>query len=345
MHLSRIYLKNFKAFDTLEFDLSPRINLIIDGGNAGAGKTSILEGIALACGGMFLNVVGVKPNNITQNDIKIIIPDNPPTNMSFCNPCIIGCSLAIGDKEFSWHRIKEDGTSSTNMDDKNVCKYFKDLTNQPNSNLPLISFQSNERVCNIKNGDFGYEIKEKLDDRRCGYIGCLNTSKIQPIQQWCLKQEVMMSHKGKIREYETFKNIVTLFMKEVNGLKETPSLYYSPAFNELVYKDKFMEMPISKLGSGYQSLLWMVMDLAYRVCLLNPEIGNLSQIEGIVLIDDIELHLNPRQPSNILQALSKTFENVQFIVTTHSSIVASSFKEANILYLKEDHSIENLSME
>ena len=67
---------------------------------------------------------------------------------------------------------------------------------------------------------------------------------------------------------------------------KTPLISYSPQFTELVYKDDKTEMPISKLSAGYQSVLWMVMDLAYRVCMLNPELESREQIMGIVLIDE-----------------------------------------------------------
>ena len=82
-------------------------------------------------------------------------------------------------------------------------------------------------------------------------------------------------------------------------LDEAPKIYYSPQFSELVYKDKNEEMAISKLSAGYQSLLWMIMDLAYRVCLLNPELRDISQIKGIVLIDEIDMHLHPKWQWNI----------------------------------------------
>ena len=42
--------------------------------------------------------------------------------------------------------------------------------------LPLISFQSAARAWRVRRGDFGTELKKKLDDRRCGYIGCLDSS-------------------------------------------------------------------------------------------------------------------------------------------------------------------------
>ena len=136
--------------------------------------------------------------------------------------------------DFSWSRVKEDlSATHTKIDDKSVCVWMKKLTNQPDSLLPLISFQSVARVWKVKRGDFGIELKKKLDDRRCGYIGCLDSSMdVKSIQQWCMKQEVMVVNKGKVREYDTFKSIISIFMKEINELDEAPKVYYSPQFGE-----------------------------------------------------------------------------------------------------------------
>ena len=164
---------------------------------------------------------------------------------------------------------------------------------------------------------------------------------VKSIPQWCLKQEVVRSNKGTVREYEMFKNIVASFMKEINELSKTPLISYSPQFTELVYKDDKTEMPISKLSAGYQSLLWMVMDLAYRVCMLNPELESREQITGIVLIDEIDLHL-PKWQWNVIDALQKNFAGVQFIIATHSPIVISASKKANLILLDDAQDISYL---
>lgn len=157
---------------------------------------------------------------------------------------------------------------------------------------------------------------------------------VKAIQQWYMKQEHTAFVKGKsIREYENFKSIISDFMKEINELSEVPTVYYSRQFEELVYADQNQEIAVSKLSAGYQSLLWMVMDLAYRVCILNPELGNKTEIQGVVLIDEIDMHLHPKWQWNIIKALSVAFPNVQFIITTHSPIVISSAKEANLIFL------------
>lgn len=75
------------------------------------------------------------------------------------------------------------------------------------------------------------------------------------------------------------------------------------------------------LPMGYQRLLHIVYDMSYRSYILN---GN-KEPNGIVLIDEIELHLHPSLQKTVLQRFRNTFPKVQFIITTHSPIVLSSF--------------------
>lgn len=346
MYIETIRIKNYKAIENLSIDFQPGVNLLI--GDNGAGKTSVLEGIAVALGGMFVNVEGVSTKNIVKDDVRVRIKalGDSSTAIEYCEPVLTGCTLFSDDNHrFTWNRTKADVSAThTKIDDKSVCAWMKRLTNHSNEVLPLVSYQSAARAWRVKRGDFGTELKKKLDDRRCGYIGCLDSSMdVKSIQQWCLKQELMAVTKEKnIREYEVFKNIVAVFMKEINELDTLPSLYYSPQFDELVYRDAKEEMPISKLSAGYQSLLWMIMDLAYRISILNPELVSREQISGIVLIDEIDLHLHPKWQWNVIDALRTTFENVQFIIATHSPIVISSSRKANLIHMDNEHKVKYL---
>lgn len=84
------------------------------------------------------------------------------------------------------------------------------------------------------------------------------------------------------------------------------------------------------------------MDLAYRVCMLNPELESREQITGIVLIDEIDLHLHPKWQWNVIDALQKNFAGVQFIIATHSPIVISASKKANLILLDDAQDISYL---
>lgn len=94
------------------------------------------------------------------------------------------------------------------------------------------------------------------------------------------------------------------------------------------------ELIVNQLSDGEKCLLAMVGDLARRLAIANPGLQNPLQGSGVVLIDEIELHLHPNWQRRIITSLIKTFPNCQFIVTTHSPQVISYVKPDNIYILK-----------
>lgn len=75
--------------------------------------------------------------------------------------------------------------------------------------------------------------------------------------------------------------------------------------------------PFEKLPAGYKRIFYMALDIAYRSYILNGT----TDSEGIVVIDEIDLHLHPALEQVILQCFQKTFPNIQFVVSTHSPLV------------------------
>jgi len=96
------------------------------------------------------------------------------------------------------------------------------------------------------------------------------------------------------------------------------------------------------LPMGYKRIFSMVIDIAYRSYILNETIES----GGVVLIDEIELHLHPTLQQEILQRLRKTFPRIQFIITTHSPLIISNFKvnDTNKI-IKLEHDGNNYSNE
>lgn len=82
-------------------------------------------------------------------------------------------------------------------------------------------------------------------------------------------------------------------------------------------------MNYNMLPMGYKRLLSIVFDIAYRAYILNQ---GKSEAKGIVIIDEIELHLHPTLQQEVLQRFMNTFPELQFIVTTHSPLVLSNLK-------------------
>lgn len=347
MYLKKITIKNFKAVKDMELEFTSGVNLLI--GDNGVGKTSILEAMAVALSGMLRGINGVPARNILQEDIRFSLDEkgDASSGIQYWNPTEMCCILESDGHDFHWRKYRENesGHTRTKIEDDGIVKWMREISNDPDAILPLICFQSDARVWQMRRGDFGKELKKKLNDRRCGYIGCLDYSlDIKGIQAWCLKMELSAFQKRmKIKEYEAFKEIVSAFMAQISNLDRAPELYYSGQLEQMVYHEGEMAMPISNLSAGYQSLLWMVMNLAYRLALLNPEhAGNLKEVPGIVLIDEIDMHLHPKWQWNIINALENTFPNIQFIVATHSPIVISSCRNEQLLMIDEDQQVLHL---
>jgi len=116
-------------------------------------------------------------------------------------------------------------------------------------------------------------------------------------------------------EYNFINSEFELFRISVNRPdKESHTLEFS-------FKDGRV-MAFDTLPMGYKRILSIVMDIVYRSYILNEDI----EPKGIVLIDEIELHLHPTLQQEVLGRLKRTFPDIQFIITTHSPLVISNFK-------------------
>ena len=95
------------------------------------------------------------------------------------------------------------------------------------------------------------------------------------------------------------------------------------------------KVPFTKMSDGIRIAMAMVADIAHRMVTLNPQLGKgaLSETNGIVLIDEIDMHLHPSWQKHIIADLCKIFPQVQFVFTTHSPIVLSNVKNDNIVAL------------
>jgi predicted ATP-binding protein involved in virulence len=90
--------------------------------------------------------------------------------------------------------------------------------------------------------------------------------------------------------------------------------------------DRYGKLKVGQLSDGIRGVLAMVGDIAYRCIKLNPHLGlnAAKETRGVVMIDEVEMHLHPAWQQTILGNLCKAFPKIQFIVTTHSPQVIST---------------------
>jgi len=91
---------------------------------------------------------------------------------------------------------------------------------------------------------------------------------------------------------------------------------------------------LNQLSDGEKTMIAMIGDIARRLSMANPQMENPLEGDGVVLIDEIDLHLHPLWQRVIVSRLTEVFPNCQFIVSTHSPQVLSHVKAEHIFILK-----------
>ncbi|MCS0225264.1 AAA family ATPase [Vibrio alginolyticus] len=131
------------------------------------------------------------------------------------------------------------------------------------------------------------------------------------------------------KSLDSVRNAIYKFLPGFSDLK----LKRAPL--DMVVKKDGQEFSVLQLSQGEKSVLALIADIARRLTMLNPSLANPLEGSGLVLIDEVDLHLHPSWQQKIMQRLESTFPNLQFIVTTHSPQVCHTLDSDNIWLLKD----------
>jgi len=98
------------------------------------------------------------------------------------------------------------------------------------------------------------------------------------------------------------------------------------------FKEKGFELSFSQLSEGYKNIMVWVSDMIYHFQLSQPKISNIKDFKGVVLLDEIELHLHPIWQRRIIGQLRTFFPNIQFVFTTHSPTIIQGADDEAVIY-------------
>jgi len=341
MILKSISLKNYRNFQEYNIELGKRTTMLI--GRNGMGKTNLISSMVQA-----MSFIFSKQRDMPQTEFirssdqgvrRFAVMDARFTNDNQYPLYIRATAEINGGTELSWG-LEQDGRKSGLKDSKFRDAYlqFWDYYNE-RGEKPLLAFFSDGFP--HKNTRISAAMKERLESgfalpANTGYYqwdqdqSCVEIWKRYFIQQWLNNR---LNPDAKKEAYvEAIKTALFEFSKPLNKNLEN---------GEMVVEDLFVEMrgeagtlmiklvgkdtatPFNNLPQGYNRMFSMVLDLASRSYLLN---GNCNP-EGIVFIDEIELHLHPSVAISILQRLRRSFDRLQFIVSTHSPLVITNFNQ------------------
>ena len=140
------------------------------------------------------------------------------------------------------------------------------------------------------------------------------------------------------RAIDAINRAISFFLEGFSGItveEKPPTLFINKAAGiEGINQSERLE--IRQLSDGERSLIAMICDLGRRLALANPDLENPLEGAGVVLIDELELHLHPKWQREVVNKLRTTFPNIQFIATTHSPFIIQSVMPGELINLDPD---------
>jgi len=333
MKIVSLEFTNFKGIKDIKFDLEGKSTIFF--GINGVGKSSILRGINL----LFSNIINRIVKNRFRQGIAIQLSDIS-VNAQECE--IIAGLLFSDDIKFEYcRRMERKGNNRTQKGLDAIGKYYEQKYSDKEANIPIfVNYGVNRLVLDVP-----LRIRKKHTfDRETTFEKAIeNRIDFRTFFEWFRYQEDF-ENQQKVRENNKYEDI---------SLKaaRTAIINMFDGFNYLRIERNPLSMKINKgmttlsieqLSDGEKCTLALIGDLARRLSLANPSRKNPLRGEGVVLIDEIELHMHPAWQREILSKLKKTFPNVQFIITTHSpQVLGEAGDDFNIFSLKvEDDELE-----
>ena len=338
-------LHNFRCYEKLEIDFNRQLTVLV--GKNGSGKTTVLEAIAIALGTWFVgfNIVNAKGINKRTDPLRKAYQIGATDDVQTQFPVEIeawGKIEESKDQILHWKRELYTPTGTmTTKDAKEIVEYAAEYQKAISEGrtdiyLPMVAYYGTGRL-------WDYHRQKRTDvfkvsSRTNGYIDCLDgTANVKLMMDWF---QIMTINKYQRQEENLESNpeldTVYLAMEKcltnLSGYSDV-KIRYNMGTQELdVYyseQDKQrMRIPLNQLSDGYKGMISLVADIAYRMATLNPQLGTevLSKGDGVVLIDEVDLHLHPAWQQKVIDNLMNIFPKVQFIVSTHAPAIISSVK-------------------
>ena len=334
MKIKCIEMQSFRGIGdmTLEFQENEP-NVII--GINGVGKSSILECLAILLSRY------TKPVQFPTTSGRLFQEEDITTGSEETRNEI---TVSTSKGEVTWclskQRKKRIKTASSDLNELRQLleETHEQLKTDPDFNLPVIVHYGVNRAV----VDIPLRVRKKHSlDRASAYEQSLDSVQINfnSFFQWFRKLEDL-ENEQKLDD-SNFVNYQLEAVRQaiyslITGLSNL-RIRRSPL--RMTVKKQGQELNVHQLSDGEKCLLALVGDLARRLAIANPGLDDPLFGEGIVLVDEIELHLHPRWQRDIIPALKKTFPNCQFIVSTHSPQVISHVHPEGVFILERDDEV------
>lgn len=349
--ITQLRLLNFRCFDEISVDFHPRLTILV--APNGGGKTAILDGVAVALR-LFVDTAEGRSGSkgFSPRDIRLV--QNPAQKMEPVTPVRLEGAGSFFGQEIRWSRERQSIADfrTTTAEAGDLKRIATTLTKQNQTwaqtggvdipLFPLISYYGTGRLWSTSK--LSSEKKQHANApnaRHRGYTDCLSSSShYKFFGEWFRRFSYEAQKNGRhgsphdpLTTLASVQHAVDIALKPSGwralewDFAEDTIVAFHPAHGRL---------PVDVLSDGIRNMIGLVADIAHRATRLNPHLGAAAatQTPGIVLIDEVDMHLHPQWQQVVLNSLQDAFPLLQFLATTHSPQVLTTVPKQNIRVLQ-----------
>lgn len=352
MKLKKIRIINYRCFKDANIDFDEHTTLIV--GKNGAGKTAILDAVAVAVSTFLLGIDGGVGRSILKDDVRYEFHDldgtvDPQHQFPVSIESIGDC---LDNHDVKWVRSLNSESGNTTVKEAreltNISKEAQKriMTGDKSLILPLISYYGTGRLYAQKKEKKNIKSLTEFK-RQVGYVDCMAAESNEKLMlNWfqiqTLKSLQEQQRTGKVEKsllLKTVEKAICKCFERISGSKNA-SIIFDLDTHRLVLNfesadGSLQKFAMDEMSDGYKNTLSMIGDIAYRMAVLNPMLGDkvLEETSGVIVIDEIDLHLHPQWQQTIISDLNTIFPKIQFIVSSHAPAVINSVAKEQIRIL------------
>ena len=324
--LREIRVDNYRCFEELRLPLEEDTTVLF--AENGGGKTSLLTALAM---GLAVFQTG-SPRTLkldARRDPRMRTLDEKGRREP-AGPCKVAWTAAVGETEsVTWSTAVQPASGRTTNQPRPILEALERVR-VPGDRWPLFVWYGVDRLGRLR----GRRRKvERTRDRWEAYASSLDPNLDEaPLLQWL--EDEFLGDVVRRQQEEPERFFHTAVMEAM--VRATPGVtnaWYDPV--ERGPKVRFENGHVaswSELSDGYHVYIALVADIARRAVMLNEVDGADAPagVEGVVLIDELDLHLHPRWQRVVLPRLCEVFPRLQFVITTHSPQILSSAENRQV---------------
>ena len=330
MKLSHITLQNFRRYEAARFHFHEQFTVLI--GNNGKGKSTVLDAVAMMLNTYFQGSrMPTGGGTICKADARLLLTrKEEQVFREHMSEVSLKATATVNRSSVSWQRDFGDRGGKAKDLVRLGTQARECIKRGESPDLPLLLYYGAGRLWNLHDNIETEKPSSQLD----AYRYCLDPKSDQKaFEKWFKKLSFTeLQKRTRIPAGDAVKQAI---LTCVPGAKD---FYHDTEFDELTIElEREGLVPFNNLSDGYRNMVGMVADIAHRAARLNPHHGAEAGIKttGIVLIDEIDLHLHPKWQRRIVQDLKKAFPGLQFIASSHSPFILQSLEPGEVIDLDQ----------